>query len=215
MELKTDPSPTESVIHQQELERYLGIEGRRVLCAPASLLNLANINGYSIEPYNYADNLDWGAWSKSHNSWSRAKLSTMLRSPYGAKAISWWSAKTGSLIDTNSKTRMIESGYLSQDPSEIAFVDHTISRVREGFEGIIDIVDLGHPAAVTMLPGFAKNKALHAVILKSISREDATVEIIDPDDTNTNNLYPVNHILKYIHPLGACTVLLPKDRELS
>ena len=74
-----------------------------------------------------------------------------------------------------------------------------------------DLVRAGHPLILGVLPGFAQNKSVHAVV--AIHWTDHTVEVIDPDGRNPERHYSPDYVHRMINPTGGgCTLILPKEQ---
>jgi len=98
---------------------------------------------------------------------------------------------------------MKTAGYLSTT-REINFY-----RIRVIGKTPEQLVQAGYPLIVGVLPGFAKNKSVHAVVITHWS--DHTVECIDPDGRNVELHYSPDYVRRMINPTGGgCTIILPK-----
>jgi hypothetical protein len=200
---------------QQHIEGLAGID-RRILCAPTAFYRLADRMGYDIELPDYVtmirQELDK---SSSDDGWNRARLSKTIREQWDVSNVSCWTKSLGSPVSHEGITNMQAAGYVSESPLEVAFLTEVMSNVSEGKKGVIDLIKMGIPLVTTVEPGFATNKAKHAVVLEGFDEKTGSVSVFDPDERNSESSYSVEWVENHLSSDGGVTVILPPQETPS
>lgn len=194
---------------QQYIEGLAGID-KRILCAPTAFYKLAEKAGYDIELPEYVDMIraEIGR-SAGDQGWNRAKLAKTLREEWGVSSVSCWTKSLGKPVSSESIQGMQKAGYVSDSPDEVAFLTEVMGTVPEGTKGVIDLVRKGVPLVTTVEPGFATNKAKHAVVLEDYDEQTNNISVFDPDERNSEWSYPIEWIESHLSLDGGTTVMLP------
>ena len=192
-------------IYQQDVEAALGIE-RGSVCAPTTFYIEARRLGYPAGDLSPAEFVrpclqfdDQGNLLDS----KRRLLSTCVRDRYGMSVVSW------NTVDQPQNLKlMTELGYLHSD-EERRFFETVVAG-----KSTLDLVRAGYHVIAGVIPGFAANLGLHAVILAlpddPNAREQGLIEVIDPDMRNSKTLYTPEEITHGLLPGGACSIVLPR-----
>lgn len=185
----------------QSLSSFIGEDRAIRSCSPICFYMILGGAGYLPEdelPAKYMERLASSDLHTTNSDWSRPALTKALRELYGASIVSW------QLFGAADIEPMKRSGYLGSD-KEVSFFKNKV----RGTE-IKDLVAEGFPVIVTMKPGFGSehNKNIHAVII--VDWDDGEVTVIDPDGRNTKEVFPEKHVLEFINPKGAGSIVLPK-----
>ncbi len=191
-------------IKQQELIPALGVAKARRACLPTCFYILAKARGYiddSTSLLDFVTSLDWQHDFSSKMGWFRAKVSTKLRAEYGMNIISWQLLQKGR-PGFLARRRMKRAGYYSSRKEWRFFSQKVVGKT------VFELVRGGYPVITSVLPGFDKNKDVHAVILAGYDGDK--IKVIDPNADNGKSLYTEEMLHKSISPLGAASVVLPK-----
>jgi hypothetical protein len=203
---------------QQHIEGLAGIE-RRILCAPTAFYKLAEEMGYHIPLPDYVSmirqELDG---STGDDGWNRAKLCQTLREEWGVSSVSCWTKTLGHPVSDENIEKMQTAGYLSDSPMEVDFLKDVMATVSEGPRGVIDLIKKGIPLVTTVEPGFAENKAKHAVVVEGFDTVTNSIKVFDPDERNQASSYPIEWMEYYLSPDGGTTIMFPpppKDQYIQ
>jgi hypothetical protein len=189
-------------LYQQHLVPVIGEARALQACLPTCFYMLAHAYGYlsEVDFATFAKDIDWDGDRNDSGDWLRARLSEDLRLSYHVPIVSWWIHAPSPMTDQN-KQQAISAGYRSSQQEVAWFEKNVIDWPLEV------IVATGTPVIVTMKPGFASNKSVHAVILAAL--KDDKYEIIDPDARNERRFYSIEEIQRNLSPVGAASVVLP------
>jgi hypothetical protein len=208
-EIQKGPSSYRDGYSQQYIEGLAGID-RRILCAPTAFYKLAEKTGYDIPLPDYVDMIREELDSSSGDEgWNRARLSKTLREEWGVSSVSCWTKSLGKPVSDEGLMKMQAAGYLSDSPLEVDLLKQVMGSVSEGPKGVIDLLRLGIPVVTTVEPGFATNKAKHAIVLEDYNDAAGTVTVFDPDERNAESSYPVDWVEHHLSPDGGTTIMLP------
>lgn len=190
-------------ITQQSLFPRLG-ERALSACVPTCFYMTAQQEGHLSREINLTDFCSTLNWSHAETStgWVRPELSNQLRDLYGLPVVSW---RLDGNHDDSPETieRMCQAGYLRTQEEIDFFRQQIIDR------DIAEIVQDCSPVIVGVKAGFGANQTAHAVILNTWSNE-GVVEVIDPDDRNSNTAYSAEYVRAFLNPEGGgCSVVLP------
>ena len=199
----TDVSTTGRT-YQQDIEADLGIELGSV-CAPTTFYIEAKRLGYPagrLSPAEFVKPcLQFDAQGKLLDSMRRV-LSACVRERFGLKVVSWNTVDQPQDVDL-----MTRLDYLHSDEEREFF-----RTVVQG-KSLIDLVRSGYHVIAGVVPGFAANRVVHAVILRlpqdSTGADAGLIEIVDPDQQNGKRLYAAEEIERGLLPGGACSIILP------
>lgn len=200
-----------SAYSQQHIEGLAGIE-KRILCAPTAFYRLAGRMGYEIPLPEYVGMIrhELGNSAGEHG-WNRARLSKSLREGWGVSSVSCWTKSLGTSVSSENIQKMQAAGYLSDSPVEVAFLREVMGEVSNGPKGVIDLVKMGIPLVTTVEPGFATNKAKHAVVLEEFDETTGRINVFDPDERNSETSYSLEWIEGHLSPDGGTTVMFPSE----
>lgn len=147
--------------------------------------------------------------SASDEGWNRARLSKTLREEWGVSSVSCWTKSLGKSISDEALKKMQAAGYLSDSPLEVDLLKQVMGSVSEGPKGVIDLLRLGIPVVTTVEPGFATNKAKHAIVLENYNDAAGTITVFDPDERNSESNYSIDWVEHHLSPDGGTTIMLP------
>lgn len=194
-------------ITQQSVFTRLG-EKALSACVPTCFYMAAHEEGHLPEEISLADfcsTLNW-VYAETSTGWVRPELSNQLRNLYDLPVVSW---QLNGNHDDSPETieKMCQAGYL-QTQEEIDFYrQQVIGR------DVADIVQHCSPVIVGVKAGFGANQTAHAIILSKWS-EDGVVEVIDPDDRNSNTTYSAEYVRAFLNPDGGgCSIVLPRQHN--
>lgn len=197
-------------ITQQSLAERLG-ERALSACVPTCFYMTAHEEGHlpdGISLSDFCSALNW-AHAETSSGWVRPDLSNQLRDLYNLPVVSW---RLGGNHDDSPETieRMRHAGYLRTQDEIDFFQQQIIGR------DIADIVRYCSPVIAGVKAGFGANQTPHAIILSKWS-EDGTVEVIDPDDRNSNTTYSAEYVRAFLNPDGGgYSIVLPRiSNELA
>jgi hypothetical protein len=204
-------TPSVELVTLQSLDTELGAHRAIRSCAPVTFYMLLKAYGYlpddltpaqfikDIDKDRLSTDFDMVASSETMN-WSRPQLSQYLRETYGATIVSWqfvWN-----FIPTD-LGRMKQAGYIITDQEIQFYFMHVWGKT------VKEIVQSGYPVIATMEPGFGENKNVHSVIVTSW--DEYEVGAIEPDARNPYDHFTVKRFMEYLSPLGAGSIVLPKN----
>ena len=190
------------LLHQQHFESLIGPEAARTLCAPTALYACAQLAGYELPaPETYVGKLNRKDWSPTTCGWSRAGLSGMLRD-YDMPVVSWHTSETGRPQDQPSIDAMRVAGYIATTEEE-SFLRNVVMQ-----SSLVEIAQ-AIPVVITVTPGFAHNRAHHAVLITDVAENGDSFTIFDPDSESPLTTASRDHLEKHLDTRGACTIILP------
>lgn len=192
------------LVYQQDLAVSANApEFANYLCAPTSLLNLANTRELLVNPKEYVDSLPLEESRDvitGSTGWSRPGLSVHMRQFVNLPVISWQlNGLRG--FSTETALRMERAGYIGGSERDKAILAHIATK------RIVEIAT-ENPVVVTVSPGFAVNKRNHAIIIQNPHK--TSIEVIDPDKRTGGPIVrkmPIDYVLASLAPNGAGTIM--------
>lgn len=206
--LETVERPRERQIERITQQSVFSRLGEKALsaCVPTCFYMAAHEEGHFSNEISLADfcsALNW-AHAETSTGWVRPELSNQLRDLYDLPVVSW---RLNGNHDDSPETieKMRQAGYLRTQDEIDFFRQQIIGR------DIADIVQYCSPVIAGVKAGFGANQTAHAIILSDWSN-DGIVEVIDPDDRNSNTTYSAEYVRAFLNPDGGgCSIVLPRQ----